>query len=145
MGFRGWSADMTLSPFTAATFRMCSGVIIWAAHFALIYGFTGLACARAFADLVPWAVMGATLVALAAMALTIAPALRRGREIDGTKGYAPRSSPSLRKAPRAARHRGAIFLRALDFERTMTIGVGALAALAIVLEALPVLVVAPCG
>ena len=43
--------------------RIASGVIVWAAHFAAIYGTTGLACARDAAGLVPWAVGGATLVA----------------------------------------------------------------------------------
>jgi hypothetical protein len=43
--------------------RIASGVIVWAAHFAVIYGATGLACARDAAERVPWTVAAATLVA----------------------------------------------------------------------------------
>jgi hypothetical protein len=50
--------------------RIASGAIVWAAHFAAIYGTTGLACARDAAQVVPWAVGGATIVA-GAIALLI--------------------------------------------------------------------------
>ena len=45
---------------------MFYGVMVWALHFAVIYGFTGLACARSFGAAVPWTVGAATLVAAAA-------------------------------------------------------------------------------
>ena len=45
---------------------MFYGVMVWALHFAVIYGFTGLACARGFGAAVPWTVGAATAVAAAA-------------------------------------------------------------------------------
>ena len=42
---------------------MASAVLLWAAHFAVIYGFTGLACARALDRAVPWVVGLATIAA----------------------------------------------------------------------------------
>ena len=54
----------------SAALRMALGVMVWAAHFALVYGFTALACARGFASAAPWVVGAATLVAaLAALAI----------------------------------------------------------------------------
>lgn len=51
---------------------MSSGVVLWALHFALIYGFTALACARGFGAAAPWTVGAATLVAAAlAVALIV--------------------------------------------------------------------------
>lgn len=76
-------------PFGATALRMSAGVIVWAAHFGTIYGFTGLACARQFHDAgavwvgaVPWVIGIATAVAAALMALLIAPALRASRTND---------------------------------------------------------------
>jgi len=40
-----------------------SGATVWALHFAVIYGVTALACARAFPSVIPWAVAAASLVA----------------------------------------------------------------------------------
>ena len=42
---------------------MASGIVVWALHFALIYGYTGLACARGFGSSAPWVVAAATLLA----------------------------------------------------------------------------------
>jgi len=42
-----------------------AGVIVWALHFALIYGFTSLACARGWDGAIPWTVASATLAAAA--------------------------------------------------------------------------------
>jgi hypothetical protein len=41
---------------------MSSGVIVWALHFAAVYGYTALACARGFGG-TSWVVGGATVVA----------------------------------------------------------------------------------
>jgi hypothetical protein len=46
-----------------------SGSVVWALHFAALYGFTALACARGFAGAVPWVAGGATLAALGALTL----------------------------------------------------------------------------
>jgi len=49
-----------------------SGMVVWALHFTLIYGFTALACARGFGTAAPWVVGAATLVAAAlAVALVL--------------------------------------------------------------------------
>ena len=40
----------------SAALRMALGVMVWAAHFAVVYGFTALACARGFASAAPWVV-----------------------------------------------------------------------------------------
>ena len=55
---------------------MAVPVLVWAAHFTLIYGVTSLACARSAAPLVPWAVTAASLAAAAALAATVRPAMR---------------------------------------------------------------------
>ena len=56
----------------ATMLRMSSGVIVWALHFAVIYGFTALACARGFGATAPWAVGAVTLVAAALAAVIMA-------------------------------------------------------------------------
>jgi hypothetical protein len=103
---------MPLSPFTVTTLRIGGGAMIWAAHFAGIYGLTALACARGFATLVAPAVMVGTLLALTAIALTLFAPLR---------GH-----------------------RAFAFENTIAAGVAGLAAVAIVFEAVPVILIPAC-
>jgi hypothetical protein len=52
--------------------RMSLGVMLWAAHFAAVYGFTALACARGFAAAVPWVVgVASALAAALAIALIV--------------------------------------------------------------------------
>ena len=46
-----------------AALRISLGVILWALHFTVIYGFTALACARGFGAAAPWAVGLATAIA----------------------------------------------------------------------------------
>jgi len=59
--------------FPATALRMSSGVIVWALHFALVYGYTALACARVFGASVPSVVGGATAAAaLIALGLILA-------------------------------------------------------------------------
>lgn len=50
--------------------RMSSGVIVWAVHFTVVYGFTALACARGFGGAAPGVVAAATALA-AVLALVI--------------------------------------------------------------------------
>ena len=62
---------------------LSSGVIVWAIHFVAIYGYTGLACARAMERSVPWAVGGATLIAATAALAILARAMRTaGRSFE---------------------------------------------------------------
>jgi hypothetical protein len=49
-----------------AALRMSLGVALWALHFAVVYGFTAIACARGFGGAAPWVVGVATAAAAAA-------------------------------------------------------------------------------
>lgn len=69
---------------------MLSGLLIWAAHFTLIYSFTALACARRFADVavfgvgvVPLVVGIATLLAMVALVAILQRAVHRPSAADG--------------------------------------------------------------
>jgi hypothetical protein len=57
---------------------IASGVIVWALHFGVIYGFTALACARGFPHAVPWVILAATLTA-GALAVALVVKGYRGR------------------------------------------------------------------
>ncbi len=105
---------------------MLSGLMIWAAHFLMIYVFTALACARRFADLswlgigvIPWVIGTATLAAAAATLVVIGLAVRDAR-----------SSASQNNTS--------------SFVPWMTAAFGGLALMAILWEALPVLWVTTC-
>lgn len=79
--------------FAAAALRMSSGVIVWALHFAAIYGATALACARGVPQAAPVAVGLATLLALAALLPIIVAGWRRRAQFEawfaaGTAAFA---------------------------------------------------------
>jgi hypothetical protein len=97
--------------FPAAALTLSAGVIIWALHFAAIYGITALACARGWEGLVPPAIAGATAVAVVASIFVIASGWRR---------------------------RGV-------FEYWLSATIAGFGLIAIVYEAIPVLVVPTCG
>jgi len=107
-------------PFVPTALRISAGVIIWAAHFGVIYAYTGLACARrvhatgvTWIAGVPWVIGISTAIAVALMALFIAPALRA---------------------------RGPV--RFVDW---MSAGVAGLALIGVLFEAVPVFMVPVCG
>lgn len=78
-------------PFARASLRMFAGILIWAAHFAAIYGYTAIACARGFgAQAITIGVGVATLVAaLAALAMLLPAWSQRTRFEDAlTAGVA---------------------------------------------------------
>jgi hypothetical protein len=109
--------------FTIEILRMLSGLLIWGAHFLFIYIFTALACARRFyylswlgIGIVPWVVALATVAALGGTLAILWSAWRNLR-----KGYA---TPAF-----------------IDW---MTLAFGGLALVAILWEALPVLLVPIC-
>lgn len=111
--------------FARAFLFMLSGLFAWAAHFAVIYAFNALACARDFASglVVPLGVSAATVLALAAVgAIMIMASRRTGPARSFQKGDSTD-----------------------DFLRFMTIAVAALSALAIIWDGAPALVVSPCG
>ena len=89
-------------------------IAVWAAHFAIIYGFTTLACARDAPQALPWIVALPSAFALAALAIIAIPAGRR----------------ALR------------FAQLADF---LAAGLGALAAVAVLWEASPLLFVQSCA
>jgi hypothetical protein len=53
-----------------------SGAIVWALHFAAIYGITALACARAVPQAVPWTIGIATAFAVVAAVVLIVLGMR---------------------------------------------------------------------
>jgi hypothetical protein len=71
------------SRFVAVALRLGAGIAVWAAHFALVYGMTSVACARGMADRVPALVGLATLVAAAAAAALVVREARRCATFEG--------------------------------------------------------------
>jgi heme/copper-type cytochrome/quinol oxidase subunit 2 len=68
--------------FARAGLLMAAGPLAWAAHFAAIYGFTGIACARGIAGAVPWAIAAFTLVAAGVVLAVIVTCLRRRESFE---------------------------------------------------------------
>lgn len=115
------------SHFVGAMLRMLSGLLIWATHFVLLYVFSALACARGFwgwrwlgIGVVPWFVGVATLAAVAAVLIVAVRSLR----------YAGGRLPPE---------------NASRFVHWMTAAIGGLSLLAILWNAMPVLLVPVCG
>ena len=102
---------MRVAGFAATACSIAAGIVIWALHFAAIYGATALACARGLPQLVAPAVGWATAAAVAALAVVLVRGYRR-RQV---------------------------------FERWLGAALAALALVAVAWEAIPVLVVPPCG
>jgi hypothetical protein len=107
-----------------------AGMLAWALHFTVAYGVTALACARGLADrtvlglpLVTALVAGATALALAATAVVAARAARRLQ--GGLSGEAGEDDPR--------------------FTAWLGAAVALLAALAILWQTVPALVLRPCG
>ncbi len=108
-------------------FTVTSGLIAWAAQFTVIYGIAAIACARGYADisfvgigLVPFTILVATVLALAATALVMAFAARERRRMD------ERTDPANR------------------FLNTTALLVGGLSLVTILWHGLPALVVPAC-
>ena len=83
---------MTRSAFVRTAATMSAGALVWAVHFVVIYGYTGLACARRFESagatlvaLVPWVIALGTLLASAAAAILIRPVLKADQPVDFTR------------------------------------------------------------
>lgn len=106
-----------------------AGLAVWAAHFAAIYATNALACERGLTGslvlglpFVPAMVAGFTLAALAVLALLLRSAVSRlDRPLDEAGEAEPR------------------------FTRWFAAATSALAALAVLFQAAPALVVPPCG
>lgn len=63
--------------FVRAGWLMSGGALCWALHFAAIYGFTGVACARGMGGAVAWGIAAFTLAACMGAGLVLRAALRR--------------------------------------------------------------------
>jgi hypothetical protein len=68
--------------FAATALHISSGAIIWVAHFAAIYGFTALACARNMPQLVLPAVAIPTFVAVALLVVVLFRGIARRKEFE---------------------------------------------------------------
>ncbi|MDQ4137100.1 MAG: hypothetical protein M3158_13030 [Pseudomonadota bacterium] len=103
------------------------GLIAWAAQFTVIYGLAAIACARGYSDisfvgigLVPFTILVATVLALAATALVMTFAARERRRMD------ERTDPTNR------------------FLNTTALLVGGLSLVTILWHGLPALIVPAC-
>ena len=106
------------TPFFPTVLRMCAGAIVWAVHFAVIYGYAELACALGLGELrwpgatISVVVITATVIALGAVLAVVVLAMRA---------------------------------KTRAFENWMTAGIAAIAALAILWEGLlPVFMLPAC-
>ena len=68
--------------FPRTALLISAGVIVWALHFAAIYGYTALACARGWTGLVAPVVGAATVLAAGAMLVLIVLGWRRRRVFE---------------------------------------------------------------
>ena len=108
---------------------MTGGLLVWAVHFTIIYGFTTVACANGFGasrilgiGLVPFVIGSATLLALATTALVLRTALA---------GPVPPRFPQYSDATER-------------FLQYTAVTIASLSLIAIAWNVLPVFVVAPC-
>jgi hypothetical protein len=60
--------------------RIGAGALVWAAHFAVLYGVTALACARDHPRLAPWVIAIATAAGVAMAAVIAVRSYRRRNE-----------------------------------------------------------------
>jgi hypothetical protein len=121
---------MRRAGFVAKLLFLLGGLLVWAAQFLFVYGFTGLACARGFdagtllgSAIVPTVVLATTFVALlASTAIAAAAMLDRG----------PGVADEPVEAVRAFWRRGAAVVAGFSI-------------IAILWTGLPALIIEPCG
>jgi hypothetical protein len=104
---------MRAERFAQAMLRATGGLLVWAVHFGVLYGATGLACARDFPASVPWTIGGVTLAAIVTNGALAVSGVRAATSGD-----------------------------ILDW---LTVSVAAISTLAVIWQALPVLMVPICG
>lgn len=109
---------------------MSGGLLIWAVHFAVLYAINALACARGFAGrevfgigVVTFGIGAATLVAVAALGWIVARTRTSGM-------------PYL---PRSAGHQTGRFMN------YMAVAIAGLSLVGVIWDAIPVLIIPPCG
>lgn len=74
--------------FAATAARISAGVVVWALHFALLYGVTSVACSRGAAAAAGPVIAVATAVAVALLLPIIVLAWRRRAEFEAGLGAA---------------------------------------------------------
>jgi hypothetical protein len=116
--------DPDRANFAALSGSVLAGLLIWAAHFLVIYGATGLACTRGFADA---RVLGFGVLALTIVAATVLALLAAGAVLVRALRFARRSDGG-----------------SIPFLRWMAAMVALLALVAIAWDGLPVLLVSAC-
>ncbi|MBP0447549.1 hypothetical protein J8J14_22580 [Roseomonas sp. SSH11] len=107
-----------------------AGMVVWAVHFGIVYGITGIACERGYGTrillgqpLIPALVLAATALALLFVGWIVVSAYRRlDSELSGEDGE---DGP--------------------QFTVWLTLAIALLSALAILWEGIPVLLVHPCA
>lgn len=106
----------------------CAGLLVWGAHFLFVYVFAALACARAFADmrLIGVGVVPLAIAASTAAALLLLPWLSRRAWLTESRVHA--ADP---RTPRFLRYLGA--------------ALAVYSAAAILLQALPALILPVCA
>jgi hypothetical protein len=116
------------APFPATTLRLLASLLIWAAHLGVIYAATALVCARGGIGMsllgigiLAWIIGVATLAALAAVLWLSGAAIRSVRRAAHPRGSTP------------------------WFLDWVAATMAALAAVAILWQALPILIVRPCA
>jgi len=121
---------MSDTEFIRSSLLVLGGLLVWAMHFAFVYGFNTLACARQFSsahllgiEIVPLAVAAATGVALIVVVALLLVTRRRPVAAQ---------SPGERE-------------RVDAFARYTALAIGGLSLVAILWTALPALLVSPCG
>lgn len=72
----------TSASFRRTALRISAGVVVWALHFATVYGFTALACARGWERAVPVVVAGASAAAAAVLVAIIVAGWRQGARFE---------------------------------------------------------------
>lgn len=68
--------------FASTVLRMASGAIVWALHFAALYGGAALACARGESRLLPVLVVGSTVAGVALCVVIVMRAYPARREFS---------------------------------------------------------------
>lgn len=125
-----------MSIFAERMIPLIGGLVVWAVHFGVIYGYAGLACARGWEDgpfglgAITAVTTGATLAALAALAVLVVWSTR-SRPAAGEVGF---DNPGRNRDPETG-----------HFLRRVGIYTSALAALAVIYETLPVFTTDVCG
>jgi hypothetical protein len=82
----------------ASLLRIGAGVIVWALHFAAMYGAAAIACARGAAQALPWLVAATTVAGLVAAGVVVARSYPRRARFEDWLAAAVAASAMLAMA-----------------------------------------------